>query len=134
MIMEENKMWGLYPEEEIKNRKKVTITDIVNGASLFKSGVLEKTEFDDIIMEYVSNDENVIPNVLKILNFERKRKEELLNNTSFELSRALVAFEFYEKNTPSNLKQKKWIVSEIKKHFIKWKEYIRCNFNVKDLP
>ena len=101
---------------------------------MFKSGVLEKTEFDDIIMEYVSNDENVIPNVLKILNFERKRKEELLNNTSFELSRALVAFEFYEKNTPSNLKQKKWIVSEIKKHFIKWKEYVRCNFNVKDLP
>ena len=39
-----------------------------------------------------------------------------------------------EKNTPSNLKQKKWIVSEIKKHFIKWKEYVRCNFNVKDLP
>jgi len=132
--MEEDKMWGLYPEEEIKNRKKVTITDVVNGASQFKTGFIDKKEFDNIIMEYVSNDENVIPNVLQILNFERKRKEELLKDTSFELSRALVAFEFYEKNTPTNLKQKKWIVSEIKKHFLKWKEYIRCNFNVTDLP
>jgi hypothetical protein len=111
---------SLYPESEKISRKKLTISDVVDGAGLFKS----------IILEYVSNDENALPNILKILEFERKNKKELLQDTNMELSRALVAFEMYEKNTPTNLKQKRWIVGEIKKHYIKWKNFIGCCFKV----
>jgi hypothetical protein len=121
---------SLYPESEKISRKKLTISDVVDGAGLFKSGIIDKSYFNDIILEYVSNDENALPNILKILEFERKNKKELLQDTNMELSRALVAFEMYEKNTPTNLKQKRWIVGEIKKHYIKWKNFIGCCFKV----
>ena len=75
--------------------------------------------------------------ILSILENERKQNKELLLDTNMELSRALITLNA----NPSDAKGKKvmkeqtdFVVGEIKKHYLKWKDYIKCCFNVQGLP
>lgn len=93
---------------------------------------------DDVTESYliavISEDKKVIPTILEMLNNERKLKEELLLDTNAELSRALVVLQ--DKNLKYNKKiiaDPPWVVSEIIKHYKKWKDYITCNFKIKEL-
>jgi hypothetical protein len=120
----------LIPDEKIEKRVKSTLNDVVQYAKYYESKAIDDKIFKKMILEYISGEDDAIPSILQILDFERKRKQDLLNDTNLELSRSLVALISYEKNTKVNLKQKRWIVGEIKKHFKKWSSYIGCCFNV----
>ena len=89
------------------------------------------------ILSILSNDKKVIPYIMEILENERKQNKELLLDTNMELSRALITLN----TNPSDAKGKKamkeqtdFVVGEIKKHYLKWKDYIKCCFNVPGLP
>ena len=89
------------------------------------------------ILSVLSNDKKVIPYIMEILENERKQNKELLLDTNMELSRALITLNA----NPSDAKGKKamkeqtdFVVGEIKKHYLKWKDYIKCCFNVQGLP
>lgn len=89
------------------------------------------------ILSIIAIDKKVIPYIMEILENERKQSKELLLDTNMELSRALVTLRL----KPSDVKTKKalkehteFVIDEIKKHYIKWKDYIKCCFNVDGLP
>lgn len=99
------------------------IKDIVN--SDLPTNYQEKA-----ILSVIANDNNVIPYIMEILENERNQSKELLLDTNLELSRALVTLN----NSKGKKEQTEFVVGEIKKHYLKWKDYIRCCFNVQGLP
>lgn len=89
------------------------------------------------ILSILAKDKKVIPYIMEILEDERKQTKELILDTNLELSRALITLSA----NPSGAKGKKlmkeqvdFVVDEIKKHYLKWKDYIKCCFNVQGLP
>lgn len=89
----------------------------------------------ETILSIISDDEDAIPLILSILSDERKRKKDLLLDTNFELSRALIVLK--DSNLKYNKKiisEPKWVVDEIIKHYQKWKDYIKCCYKIKELP
>ena len=87
------------------------------------------------ILSILANDEKVIPYIMEILDNERKQSKELILDTNAELSRALLVLN--DNNLKSSEKivaEPKWVVDEIKKHYLKWKDYIKCNFKIDGLP
>ena len=87
------------------------------------------------ILSILADDKKVIPYIMEILENERKQSKELILDTNSELSRALLVLN--DENLKSNKKvvaDPKWVVGEIKKHYLKWKDYIKCNFKVDGLP
>lgn len=110
--------------------ERVTLEKLIEYIHLYEAGGHSPSVMHGFILMYVAGDENAIPNILEILEIERRRNKELLIDTNVELSRAFMALEKFEKNTPTNLKQKRWIFGEIKKHYIKWKDYIGCCFKM----
>jgi hypothetical protein len=102
-------------------------------ADIVKLPIPDKLK-EKYVIAVISEDKNVIPIILEILNSEREIKEELLLDTNTELSRALVVLK------DDNLKWNKkiiadpiWVVGEIIKHYQKWKEHIKCGFKIKEL-
>ena len=87
------------------------------------------------ILSILADDKKVIPYIMEILENERKQSKELILDTNSELSRALLVLN--DENLKTNKKvvaDPKWVVGEIKKHYLKWKDYIKCNFKVDGLP
>lgn len=87
-----------------------------------------------LILSVIANDKNAIPTVMAILNSEREQNKELILDSNAELSRALIVLN--DKNLKSNkniIADPKWVVGEIKKHYLKWSEKIRCNFKIEGL-
>lgn len=82
-----------------------------------------------IILSIIAEDDKAIPYLLKILNYERTQRKDLLNDTNLNLSRALIILD-----DKSMKKHTTFAVDEIKKHYIKWKHSVRCVFSTKDLP
>lgn len=86
------------------------------------------------ILSIIADDKKAIPIILDILNNEREKREELILDSNFELSRALIVLKDdnleYNKNIIAN---PKWVVGEIIKHYQKWKDYVKCNFKVDGL-
>lgn len=79
-------------------------------------------------------DKNVIPNILAILESERKFKDSLIKDQNAELSRAVGSPKSpCLKWNKSIIADPKWVVSEIIKHYKKWKGTIGCCFNVEEL-
>ena len=75
--------------------------------------------------------------MLEILESERNQSKELLLDTNVELSRALVVLSAQSAGSKSKRTMKTqtdFVVGEIKKHYIKWKDYIKCCFSVEGLP
>ncbi len=87
------------------------------------------------ILSIIADDKKAIPYIMEILDNERKQTKELLLDTNVELSRALIVLN--DDNLKYNKKvvaDPKWVVGEIKKHYLKWKDYIKCTFNIEGLP
>ena len=87
---------------------------------------------EKLILSVIANDKKVIPYIMEILEYERKKNEELLLDTNMELSRALIVLD--TKNKKAMKEHTEFVVGEIKNHYLKWKDYIRCCFNVQGLP
>lgn len=87
------------------------------------------------IFSIIADDKKAIPYIMEILDNERKQTKELLLDTNVELSRALIVLnDNYLKYNKKVVADPKWVVGEIKKHYLKWKDYIKCCFNVQDIP
>lgn len=105
-----------------------TIKEIVN--SRMDEGYQRKA-----ILSVIADDKKAIPYIMEILDNEREQKEKLILDSNVELSRALIVLN--DENLKSNKKiivNPKWVVEEIKKHYLKWSDIIKCNFNVDGLP
>lgn len=95
------------------------------------------SEKRNAIISIIADDKQVIPIVLDILEKEREQSKELLLDTNVELSRAFITLRAIPSN---NIKgkamktQTSFILDEIKKHYLKWKDYIKCNYRVEGLP
>ena len=90
---------------------------------------------EEAILSILADDKKVIPYIMEILENERKQSKELILDTNSELSRALLVLN--DENLKSNKKvvaDPKWVVGEIKKHYHKWQNHIKCNFKVDGLP
>ena len=90
---------------------------------------------EKVILSILADDKKVIPYIMEILDNERKQSKELILDTNSELSRALLVLN--DENLKSNKKvvaDPKWVVGEIKKHYHKWENHIKCNFKVNGLP
>lgn len=90
---------------------------------------------EEYIISFIAEDKDVIPNILKILNAERAEKSELILDMNLQLSRALVVLK--DENLKYNKKKitvdPSFVISEIFIHYKKWKNYINCNFKIKEL-
>lgn len=87
------------------------------------------------ILAIIANDKKAIPYIMEILDNEREKNNELILDSNAELSRALVVLEDENlKFSKKVIADPKWVVGEIKKHYLKWKDKIKCNFVVKGLP
>ena len=89
---------------------------------------------EQLIISELAKDPNVIPTMLSILQHERETKEELFQNTNAELSRALVTIIDENYGKKGAYIDRIWVAGEIKKHFLKWKDFTRCNFKIDGLP
>ena len=90
------------------------IKDIVNSG-------LSDLEKEKAILQEMAKDENAITYVLQLLDFERDLKSQLITDSNLELSRAMVALKHdYIDNGD--------VLVEIKKHFAKWKGFVKCSF------
>ena len=90
---------------------------------------------EEAILSILADDKKVIPYIMKILENERKQNKELILDTNAELSRALLVLNDTNlKSSKKMVADPKWVVGEIKKHYLKWKDYIKCNFKVDGLP
>ena len=90
---------------------------------------------EEAILSILADDKKVIPYIMKILENERKQNKELILDTNAELSRALLVLDDTNlKSSKKMVADPKWVVGEIKKHYLKWKDYIKCNFKVDGLP
>ena len=90
---------------------------------------------EEVILSILADDKKVIPYIMKILENERKQNKELILDTNAELSRALLVLDDTNlKSSKKMVADPKWVVGEIKKHYLKWKDYIKCNFKVDGLP
>lgn len=86
------------------------------------------------ILSIIAKDKQAIPYIMEILDNERKINKELISDSNAELSRALVVLS--DKNLKSNkniIADPKWVVGEIKKHYLRWTGHIKCNFQIDDL-
>lgn len=90
--------------------------------------ILEQGLFPDdvkerMILKVLSEDENLIPQLLQILEYERQRKKKLLTEINFQLSRAHVGLEV-AKFDKKGLNGDRFMEKEITKFYIDNQEYI----------
>ena len=88
----------------------------------------------NLILDVIAKDKNAIPYVMEMLYRERETTKDLILDSNVELSRALIVLK------DENLKwddkviaNPKWVAGEIIKHYQKWKNYVKCNFKIKEL-
>lgn len=76
-----------------------------------------------LIIKSLSEDENVIPNILKILNSERKHNNDLIMDMNLELSRAHIYIEMHKENTKEikNGFDKAFVINNISEFYNKYK-------------
>lgn len=87
-----------------------------------------------LILQEIAKDENAIKYVLELLKWERKQNKELIKDSNEQLSRALVVLS--DKNLRWNKKiiaDPKWVITQIKEHYMKWKDTLSCNFKINGL-
>lgn len=101
--------------------------------------IVNNDELPNFIKEHrlltvLSNNDDIIPIILKILEFQRKEQRELLIDTNLELSRAFVLIDNTKVQSLNIIvPEPSFIVSEIRKHYKKWQHKIRCCFNITGL-
>ena len=104
--------------------------DIKKIKEIVNSSIPEEV-MPDYILSIIANDKKAITYILEILKHERHIHEELILDTNAELSRAYLVLN--DKNLKWNKKvitEPTWVVEQIKLHYEKWKDVIRCNFKI----
>ncbi|MES2287416.1 MAG: hypothetical protein V4547_17110 [Bacteroidota bacterium] len=101
--------------------------------------IIDSKEYPDsvkenLIIHVLSDDDNVIPIMLKILDGERDNNKELIMDSNAELSRALLTLEDPKLKTKKPIIELKFVTGEIRKHYLKWQKKIRCTFKMEGLP
>lgn len=89
---------------------------------IINDGFLPNESKEQMILNVLSEDENLIPQLLEILEYERKRKKKLLSEMNLELSRAHLTIEKPEIN------EKNFVFNKIVKFYHKNEDQIRHCF------
>lgn len=89
----------------------------------------------ELIIKILSEDSQVIPKLLKLLEYERIAKKELISDMNLELSRAAIKIELMlENNTiDSNaVMTKEWVLNKIQNFYFKYQSIIKHCFKQKN--
>lgn len=89
---------------------------------------------ENIILRIIADDRRAVPMILQMLDSEREDKENLIRESNSELSRALITLEDPNLGKKRPIVELSFVTGEIRKHYLKWKNKIKCNFKVKGLP
>lgn len=108
--------------------------DIKSIKSVLDNNLLPDDVKGDIILSIIALDKNALPMILKILDSEREKNEELIMESNAELSRALITLQDPNIGKKKPIIELSFVIGEIKKHYIKWQNTIKCNFKIKGLP
>lgn len=97
---------------------------------------LDDNTKSELILHVIAKDKKAIPTILSIIEIERKMNNELIGDSNAELSRALITLQDPNigKKKPKPIVELDFVVNEIKKHYLKWEDTVRCNFKIKGLP
>ncbi len=85
---------------------------------------------DDLIFDYLSANEKIVPALIAILGHERDKNRALLLDTNLELSMALVTLDSFS----SDQEQRTSTIQRIKAHYHKVSDRIKCCFRVNGIP
>jgi hypothetical protein len=85
---------------------------------LSDDGIVSEVEKRALIIAVIADDEKAIPDILDILNSERRRKQELLSSFNTLLSKADAALD------EPKLNKGKFIQKEVKDFYVKNKDYV----------
>jgi hypothetical protein len=110
------------------------LQNLIAAGKLLEENKLDEHGFKQFLYEYLATEEDIIPHLLSILGQERKNKKELLLDTNAELSRALVTILDENYGKKGQYIDRIWVAGEIKRHYLKWKAFIRCNFKIDGIP
>ena|ERR1035437_5838087 len=108
--------------------------NIKNIKSVIDNNLLPDNVKENLILSIIALDKNSVPMILKMLDSEREKNEELILDSNSELSRALVTLEDPNIGKKNPIIELNFVLGEIKKHYLKWQNTIRCNFKIKGLP
>jgi len=86
-----------------------------------------------LIFDVLSEDDTIIPNLLRILQAERLSNEKMIKDYNVELSMALVTLEDKNLGTAKAFVELDFIIGRIRSFFIKWKHKIRPSLKIKGL-
>ncbi len=97
------------------------ITEIVNDRTN------SEDEKRSLIIGVLARDKNAMPDILELLAEERKNKNELIIDFNLELSRANIYIDERpeSKDEIKNRFNKQFVTDEIRKFYIKYKDFIR---------
>ena len=108
--------------------------DIKSIKSVLDNNSLPENIKENLILSIIALDKKAVPMILQMLDSEREKNEELILDSNAELSRALITLEDPNIGKKKPIIELSFVVGEIKKHYLKWQNTIKCNFKVKGLP
>jgi len=108
--------------------------DIKSIKSVLDNNLLPENIKENLILSIIALDKKAIPMILQILNSEREQNKEIILDSNSELSRALITLEDPNIGKENQIIELGFVIDEIKKHYLKWQNTIKCNFKVKGLP
>lgn len=111
-----------------------SLRSVIESAKYLEQGRISEDVFKKTVFNYLSTEEEILPNMLLLLEAERALKKQLLLDTNAELSRSLVTLMDEKYAKKGAIVDRLWVVGEIKNHFLKWKDVIKCTFKIKGLP
>ena len=106
----------------------------LKSIKLFVDSDMDDGTKKNLILDVIAKDKNAIPYVMEMLYRERETAKDLILDSNLELSRALLVLK--DENLKWNDKviaNPEWVAGEIIKHYKKWKNYVKCNFKIKEL-
>lgn len=86
-----------------------------------------------VIMLYMSQDKNIIPSLIGMLEMERETKKELLRDMNLNLSRNLLGLIHNSGVKKEDVEQREFFIKETKEFYITNEEQVRCCFKIEGL-
>jgi len=106
--------------------------DLDQIKSVINSNLINDTNKEKLIIKILSKDKKIIPILLEILNSEREIEKEIIDDLNLELSRTSV-YVHNVKETKTEEQQgfnRKFVLGEVEKFYIKYKNRISHCFNM----
>lgn len=85
-----------------------------------------------LVLQFLSKQETIIPDLLKILEIERISKKELISDMNLELSRAHIYIDLNEEKVDKKNKNtftKSFVIDKIAQFYFKYSETVNHCFN-----